>query len=63
MSQASTDLDWMRTNFKDAVEHLSVDDMKAMLLEVLSTASVGEMTAMVEASSYEDFQNMIWRTL
>ena len=58
MSRASTEMEAMRTKMVDAVEKLSPEDLKAMLLRSLSMATTYEMNEMVSATSYESFDNM-----
>lgn len=58
MSRASTEMENMRTKMVAAVEKLSTEDLKAMLLASLNLASTYEMNTMAEATSFRDFDTM-----
>jgi hypothetical protein len=48
----------MRRKMVESVDRLSYDDLKAMLLASLRTASTYEMTEMAAATSFKSFNNM-----
>ena len=58
MSQASTEMEAMRRKMVEAVDKLSPEDVKAMLLATLRYATTYEMTVMAEATSFENFESM-----
>ena len=58
MSRASTMMDAQRTKMVQAVEKLSAEDLKAMVLRSLALASQYELDAMAAATSFESFDNM-----
>lgn len=58
MSRASTEMEAMRSKMVEAVEKLSAEDLKAMLLRSLSLATTYEMNEMASATSFESFENM-----
>jgi hypothetical protein len=58
MSRASTEMEAMRRKMVEAVDKLSPEDVKAMLLRSLSSATTYEMTVMAEATSFKDFETM-----
>jgi hypothetical protein len=58
MSRASTEMEAMRRKMVESVDRLSSDDLKAMLLASLRTASTYEMTEMAAATSFKSFDNM-----
>lgn len=58
MSRASTEMEAMRSKMVAAVDKLSAEDLKAMLLASLSMASTYEMTEMARATHYRNFENM-----
>lgn len=60
MGRASTEMEAMRKRMVEMVEHLSPEDVKAMLLRTLSSATTYEMQVMAEATSFESFENMDW---
>ena len=63
MSRASTEMDAMRQKMVSAVELLSPEDVKAMLLASVRLANTFEMNNMAEATSFESFENMEWELL
>lgn len=58
MSRASTEMENMRRAMVQAVDKLSPEDQKAMLLAALELASTFEMTEMAAATHYKNFENM-----
>ena len=58
MSRASTEMEAMRRKMVQAVELLSAEDLKAMLLRSLRMATTYEMTEMASATHYKNFENM-----
>ena len=58
MSRASTEMEAMRSKMVEAVDKLSPEDVKAMLLATLRHATTYEMTVMAEATSFKDFETM-----
>lgn len=58
MSRASTEMETMRVKMVEAVDKLSPEDVKAMLLRSLSSATTYEMTVMAEATSFKNFETM-----
>ena len=58
MSRASTEMEAMRRKMVLAVDKLSTEDLRAMVLESLRMASTYEMTKMAEATSFESFEDM-----
>ena len=60
MSRASTEMEAMRAKMVQAVELLSPEDVKAMLLRTLSSATTYEMTEMARATSFKTFEEMDW---
>ena len=58
MSRASTEMEAKRKTLVAAVENLSPEDMKAMLLAGLALAGNCEMDKMAEATSYKNFDNL-----
>ena len=58
MSRASTEMEAMRRKMVEAVEKLSPEDLKAMLLASLSLATTYEMNRMAEATHFRNFENM-----
>jgi len=58
MSRASTEMEKMRTKMVAAVEKLSTEDLKAMLLASLTLATTYEMNTMAAATSFESFDTM-----
>jgi hypothetical protein len=60
MSRASTELKLMQDQFVQAVPFLTAEDMRAMLLEMLPTADPYTMRKMAEASSYKEFDDMVF---
>lgn len=58
MSRASTEMELMRNKMLDAVEKMSVEDLKAMVLRSLEGATTYEMNAMASATSYGSFDDM-----
>ena len=63
MSRASTEMEAMRQKMVRAVELLSPEDVKAMLLASVRLATPFEMNNMAEATSFESFENMEWELL
>lgn len=60
MSRASTEMEAMRAKMLAAVELLSPEDVKAMVLRTLSSATTYEMTEMAAATSFKSFEEMDW---
>ena len=58
MSRASTEIESMRRKMVVAVDKLSAEDLRAMLLASLSLASSYGMTVMAEATSFKSFDDM-----
>jgi hypothetical protein len=58
MSRASTEMELMRRKMVQAVDLLSPEDLRAMLLRSLSLATTYEMTAMASATSFKSFEEM-----
>jgi hypothetical protein len=58
MSRASTEMEAMRRKMVEAVDKLSPEDLKAMLLASLKMASTYEMTEMAAATSFKSFEDM-----
>lgn len=58
MSRASTEMEAMRRKMVQAVELLSPEDLRAMLLRSLSLATTYEMTEMARATSFKSFEEM-----
>jgi hypothetical protein len=58
MSRASTEMEAMRRKMVEAVDKLSPEDLKAMLLASLKMASTYEMTEMASATSFKSFEDM-----
>jgi hypothetical protein len=58
MSRASTEMEAMRTKMVAAVDKLSAEDLKAMVLASLSLATTYEMNRMAEATSFASFENL-----
>ena len=58
MSRASTEMEAKRKALVSAVEKLSPEDIKAMVLASLALASPYEMDAMAAATSYKSFENL-----
>ncbi len=58
MGRASTEMEAMRRKMVEAVEKLSPEDLKAMLLRSLSLATTYEMTEMAAATSFKSFDEM-----
>ena len=58
MSRASTEMEAMRAKMVEAVEKLSAEDLKAMLLASLSLATTYEMNEMAAATHFKNFENM-----
>lgn len=58
MGRASTEMENMRRKMVRAVEQLSPEDVKAMLLASLRLATTFEMTNMAEATSFKSFEEM-----
>lgn len=63
MGRASTEMEAMRQKMVRAVELLSPEDVKAMLLASVRQASTFEMENMASATSFESFENMEWELL
>lgn len=63
MSRASTEMEAMRQKMVRAVELLSPEDVKAMLLAGVRLANTFEMENMASATSFESFENMEWELL
>ena len=60
MSRASTEMEAMRAKMLAAVELLSPEDVKAMVLRTLSSATTYEMNEMARATSFKTFEEMDW---
>ena len=58
MSRASTEMEAMRRKMVQAVDLLSPEDLRAMLLRSLSLATTYEMTEMASATSFKSFEEM-----
>jgi hypothetical protein len=58
MGRASTEMEAMRSKMVEAVDKLSTEDLKAMLLASLRMASTYEMTEMAAATSFKSFEDM-----
>ena len=58
MSRASTEMEAMRRKMFQAVERMTPEDARAMLLEALRTAGTYEMNMMASATSFKDFDTM-----
>ena len=58
MSRASTEMYEMRSKMVEAVDKMSAEDLRAMLLRSLEMASTYEMTEMAKATSFGDFDTM-----
>jgi hypothetical protein len=58
MSRASTEMEAMRRKMVAAVEKLSPEDLKAMVLRSLSLATTFEMNEMANATSFKSFEDM-----
>jgi hypothetical protein len=58
MSRASTEMEAMRRKMVEAVDKLSTEDLKAMLLASLKLASTYEMVEMAAATSFKSFEDM-----
>ena len=58
MSRASTEMNEMRKKLVAAVYQMSYEDVRALALEAVSSASTYEMKRMVEATSFGDFDTM-----
>lgn len=62
MSRASTEMEAKRKALVSAVEKLSPEDIKAMVLASLALAGSYEMDAMAAATSYKSFENLEFET-
>lgn len=58
MSRASTEMENMRADMLAAVEKLSAEDLKAMVLASLKVATTYDMHQMAEATSFSSFENL-----
>lgn len=58
MSRASTEMNEMRKKMVAAVYQMSYEDLRALALEAVSSATTYEMNKMVEATSFVTFDNM-----
>jgi len=58
MSRASTEMEIQRRVLVSAVEKLSPEDIKAMVLASLALADPYEMDVMAAATSYKSFENL-----
>ena len=58
MGRASTEMELMRTKMVKAVELLSPEEVKAMLLASLRLATTYEMNEMANATSFGSFEAM-----
>ena len=62
MSRASTEMEAKRKALVSAVEKLSPEDIKAMVLASLALASPYEMDVMAAATSYKSFESLEFET-
>jgi hypothetical protein len=60
MSRASTEMEALRRMMVEAVDKMSAEDLRAMVLRSLSMATTYEMKEMAAATSFESFENMYW---
>ena len=60
MGRASTEMETMRNKMVEAVDKMSPEDLRAMLLRSLSLAGTYEMKEMAAATSFGDFDTMDW---
>lgn len=58
MGRASTEMEAMRKKMVEAVDKLSPEDLKAMLLRSVSMATTFEMNEMANATSFKSFEDM-----
>ena len=58
MSRASTEMEAKRKALVSAVEKLSPEDIKAMVLASLALAGPYEMDVMAAATSYKSFEKL-----
>ena len=58
MSRASTEMEAKRKVLVSAVEKLSPEDIKAMVLASLALADPYEMDVMAAATSYKSFEDL-----
>ena len=58
MGRASTEMELMRSKMVAAVEKLSPEDLKAMVLRSISLATTFEMNEMASATYFESFEEM-----
>lgn len=58
MSRASTEMELMRRKMVQAVDLLSPEDWRRMVLRSLEMASTYEMTEMANATSFKSFEEM-----
>ena len=58
MGRASTEMEAMRRRMVEAVDKLSPEDLRAMMLRSLSMATTFEMTEMAAATSFKSFDEM-----
>ena len=58
MSRASTEMENMRRKMVQAVDRLTAEEVKAMLLRSLSLATTYEMEEMAKATRFESFEEM-----
>ena len=60
MGRKSTEMEAMRRKMVLAVDRMSPEDLKAMVLRSLSYACLWEMDEMAKATSFKDFERMDW---
>lgn len=58
MSRATTEMYTMRRKMTEAVDKMSAEDLRAMLLRAISLAVTYEMKEMAAATSFKDFETM-----
>jgi hypothetical protein len=58
MSRASTEMEAMRRKMVQAVDLLSPEDLRAMVLRSLSLATTFEMNEMANATSFKSFEEL-----
>ena len=58
MSRASTEMEAMRRKMVEAVDKMSPEDLRAMMLRSVSMATTFEMTEMAAATSFKSFDEM-----
>ena len=58
MGRASTEQEAKRSKMIQAIDRLSAEDLRAMVLRSLSLATVFEMDEMARATSFKSFEEM-----